>query len=158
FTQTDPVGGNGAYTASTTLPTTGTVAGTYTWTAIYEGDANNTGTDDQGGAAEGSVGTKASRSLVTIASPNETLPTGPPGTVTLSDSAFLSGGQSPTGSIVFTLSGPGGFSFTQIDPVSGNGAYTASTTLPTTGTVAGTYTWTARYSGDTNNNATNDQG
>jgi hypothetical protein len=158
FTQTNPTSGNGAYTASTTLPTTGTVAGTYTWTAIYEGDANNTGAVDQGGAAEVTVATKASLSLVTIASPNVTLPTGPPGTVTLSDSADLSGGQSPEGSIVFTLSGPGGFSFTQTDTVSGNGAYTAGVTLPTTGAVAGTYTWAARYSGDANNNPAVDQG
>ena len=62
------------------------------------------------------------------------------------------------GSIVFTLTGPGGFTFTQTDPVSGNGTYTASTPLPTTGTVAGTYTWTAHYAGDANNNAANDQG
>src|SRR5262249_35561936 len=148
FTQTDPVSGNGAYTASTTLPTTGTVAGTYTWTAIYEGDANNTGAVDQGGGAEVTVATKASLSLVTIASPNVTLPTGPPGMVTLSDLAFLSGGQPPPGTIPSTRSSAGSFSFSQTDTVSGNGAYTASTTLPTTGTVAGTYTWTAQYGGD----------
>jgi uncharacterized repeat protein (TIGR01451 family) len=158
FTQTDTVNGNGTYTASTTLPTTGTVVGTYTWTALYEGDANNTGATDQGGAAEQTVVTKASLSLVTIASPNVTLPAGPPGTLTLIDSAFLSGGQAPTGSIVFTLTGPGGFTFKKTDTVTGNGTYTAGVTLPTTGTVAGTYTWTAQYSGDDNNAAASDQG
>src|SRR5262249_48272706 len=158
FTQTDPVSGNGAYTASTTLPTTGTVAGTYTWTALYEGDANNTATADQDGDGDVTGATKASQSLVKIDSPNVTQPTGPPGMVTLSDLAFLSGGQSPTGTIVFTLSGPGGFSFSQTDTVSGNGTYTASTMLPTAGMVAGTYTWTAQYGGDANNNSTNDQG
>ena len=37
--------------------------------------------------------------------------------------------------------------------VSGNGTYTTPTgyTLPTTGTVTGTYQWDASYSGDTNN-------
>ncbi len=37
--------------------------------------------------------------------------------------------------------------------VSGNGTYTTPTgyTLPTTGTVTGTYQWNATYSGDTNN-------
>src|SRR5262249_28398428 len=95
--------------------------------------------------------TRASLSLVTIASPNVTLATGPPGTVTLSDSAFLSGGANPTGSIVFTLTGPRGFSYTQTDTVTGNGTYTASTTLPTTGTLAPTYTWTAPNSGDATN-------
>ncbi len=158
YTQTDAVSGNGTYTASTTLPTTGTVAGTYTWTANYEGDNNNAAAADQGGVAEQTVVGSASLTLVTIASPNVTLPTGPPGTVTLSDSAFLSGGQSPTGSIVFTLTGPGAFSYTQTDTVSGNGTYSAQTTLPTTVTVAGTYTWTAHYGGDPNNNAANDQG
>ena len=158
YTQMDTISGNGAYSASTTLPTTGTVAGTYTWTANYEGDANNAAAADQGGAEEQTVVGAASLTLVTIASPNVTLPTGPPGTVTLSDSAFLSGGQSPTGSIVFTLTGPNGFSFSEDVTVSGNGAYSASTVLPTTGAVTGVYTWTAHYSGDANNNAANDQG
>ncbi len=101
----------------------------------------------------------ASPTIVTTASPAVTLPTGPPGTVTLSDSAVLSGGYYPTGSITFTVSGPGGFSYSQTDMVSsGNSTYTASVTLPTTGTVTGTYTWTAHYSGDSNNNTANDQG
>ena len=79
-------------------------------------------------------------------------------TPTLSDSAVLSGGYFETGSITFTLSGPGGFSYSQTDPVSGDGTYNASTSLPTTGTVAGTYTWSASYSGDDNNKSTDDQG
>src|SRR5262249_27709534 len=77
---------------------------------------------------------------------------------TLSDSAILSGGVRPTGTITFTLTGPGGFSFTQTDTVAGNGTYTAGHTLPTTGTVAGTYTWSANYSGDANNGSTADPG
>ncbi len=158
YTQTDAVSGNGTYSAQTTLPSTGTVAGTYTWTARYGGDPNNHAANDQGGPAEQTVVSPASLTLVTLASPDVTLPTGPPGSVTLSDSAFLSGGHFPTGNIVFTLSGPGGFSDTQTDMVSGNGTYTASTALPTTGTVVGTYAWTARYSGDPNNNAATDQG
>src|SRR5262249_2039617 len=67
---------------------------------------------------------------------------------TISDTADLEGGSYETGSIVFQVTGPGGFSYTQTDPVSGDGTYSASTPLPTTGTVAGTYTWSARYSGD----------
>jgi len=161
YSQTDPVSGNGTYMASDTLPTTGTVAGTYTWSAAYSGDANNKVASETGSATNGeqTVVSPASPTIVTTASPAVTLPTGPPGTVTLSDSAVLSGGYYPTGSITFTVSGPGGFSYSQTDMVSsGNSTYTASDTLPTTGTVTGTYTWTAHYSGDSNNNTANDQG
>src|SRR5262249_39963296 len=146
------------YTASTTLPTTGTVAGTYTWTAHYSGDPNNNTANDQGGTAEQTEDSPAGTTLGTLASPNAPLTTGPPGTVTLSDSADLFFGYFPTGSIVFTLTGPGGFLYTQTDTVNGNGTYTASTTLSTTGAVAGTYTWTATYEGDANNSKAIDQG
>src|SRR5262249_2644195 len=78
--------------------------------------------------------------------------------LTVSDSAVLVGGYHETGNIIFTLSGPGGFSYTQTDPVSGNGTYSASTTLPAAGTVAGTYTWLATYSGDGNNLAATGNG
>src|SRR5207302_441786 len=45
--QTDTVTGNGTYCASYKLPTTGAVAGTYLWHAVYtSGDGNNLGTDD----------------------------------------------------------------------------------------------------------------
>ena len=84
----------------------------------------------------------ASPTIVTTASPAITLGTTAP---TLSDSAVLSGGYYETGNIVFTLTGPDGFSYTQTDTLTGNGTYTASDTLPTTGTVAGTYTWYVSY-------------
>ena len=158
YTQTDPVSGNATYTASTTLATTGTVVGTYTWSVTYEGDVNNNAASDQGGAAEQTVVSPASPTIVTTASANVTLPTGPPGTVTLTDSAVLSGGYFPGGSIVFTLTGPNSFSYTQTDPVSGNATYTASTTLPTTGTVAGTYTWSVTYEGNANNRSVTETG
>jgi uncharacterized repeat protein (TIGR01451 family) len=99
---------------------------------------------------------KASPTLVTAASPPAvTLGTTAP---TLSDSAVLSGGFSPTGSLVFTLSGPGGFSYSQTDTVHGDGTYPASTTPPTTGTVTGTYTWAAVYFGDSHNNQASEIG
>jgi hypothetical protein len=69
----------------------------------------------------------------------------------------LSGGFFETGTITFTLTGPGGFSFTQTDTVSGSGTYTASDML-TAGAAAGTYTWSAVYSGDGNNLTAQDQG
>jgi hypothetical protein len=155
FATSDPVSGNGTYSASYTLPTTGTVAGTYTWSAHYSGDGNNNPADDQGGAAEQTVVNPANPALVTTASPAITLGTTAP---TISDSAVLSGGYYPTGSISFTLKLGSTTVFTTSDPVSGNGTYSASFTLPTTGTVAGTYTWSAHYSGDGNNNPADDQG
>jgi ELWxxDGT repeat protein len=155
YTQNDTLSGNGTYSASTVLPTTGTVAGTYTWSVSYAGDANNYSAVDQGGPGEQTVVSKASPSILTTASGNVTLGTTAP---TLSDSAVVSGGYNETGNLVFTLSGPGGFSYTQNDTLSGNGTYSASTVLPTTGTVAGTYTWSVSYAGDVNNNSAVDQG
>ena len=95
----------------------------------------------------------ATPTLVTTASPADvTLGSG--GAPTLSDSAVLSGGHQETGSITFTLSGPGGFSYSQTDQVSDDGTYNASTSLPATGTVAGTYTWSAKYKAPTKTTTT----
>jgi uncharacterized repeat protein (TIGR01451 family) len=145
LTHTDTVSGNGTYTAGITLPTTGQVAGTYTWSAHYSGDANHNSADDQGGLAEQTVVHKASPALVETPS----VTSGTAG-VTLSDSAVLSGGYFETGTITFTLTGPGGFSYTQTDTAHGNGTYTAGDT-PIGGVPAGTYTWSAVYAGDGNN-------
>jgi hypothetical protein len=146
--------GNFTQSVSTTL--TPTQVGTYTWHASYSDDGNIT--NDTGFNESVTVG-KASPSIVTTASPAITLDAS--GAPTLSEKATLSGGYLPDGlasSITFTLTGPGGFSYTQTDTVTGNGPYSATKTLPTTGAVTGTYTWTAYYSGDADNNAANDQG
>jgi uncharacterized repeat protein (TIGR01451 family) len=93
--------------------------------------------------------------LTTAASPNVTLSGS---VVTLRDSAILSQGLNPTGTITFTLTGPGGATVdTETVVVNGDGTYTTPTgfTLPTAGTVAGTYSWIATYSGDPNNNPAN---
>src|SRR5262249_34217659 len=128
FTATDTVNGDGTYTASDML-TAGAAAGTYTWSVVFSGDDNNASAVDQGTTAEQTVvSVAASPSLVTTASPGITLGTTAP---TVSDSAVLSGGSNPTGTITFTLMGPGGFSFTTTDTVNGNGTYTASDVLPT---------------------------
>ena len=75
--------------------------------------------------------------------------------VTLNDTAVLSGGYYETGTITFTLYLGSTLVDTETVAVSGNGTYTTPTgyTLPTTGTVTGTYQWDASYSGDTNNNS-----
>ena len=70
----------------------------------------------------------------------------------LKDSAVLSGGYFPTGTITFTLVAPGGATVdTETVTVNGNGTYTTPTgyTLPTTGTVTGTYQWNATYTAAT---------
>src|SRR5262249_25985407 len=153
------VNGNGTYTTPTgfTLPAGATVTGTYQWNASYSGDANNNAASDIGAADERVTVSPASPALVTTASPTTVTLPAPVPTV-LTDTAVLSGGYFPPGTIVFTLTGPGGFLFTEDVTVNGNGPYTASTTLPATGTLGGTYTWTAHYSGDANNNEANDQG
>jgi PKD domain len=161
-TETVQVNGDNTYTTPTgyTLPTSGSVAGIYTWTAHYSGDDNNKPADDQGGSAEQTVINPANPTLVTTANP-ATVTLNASGAPVLSDTAVLSGGYLPDGlpsSITFTLAGPGGFSYTQTDPITGNGTYSASTSLLGTSILGGTYTWTATYSGDANNKSAKDQG
>lgn len=92
---------------------------------------------------------KANPTLGTQASPSVLL--GGP----VYDTAMLSGGNAPTGTITFRLYGPnnatcgGPAAFTTSANVAGNGSYpSASFTPPATGT----YRWTAEYSGDARNN------
>lgn len=67
------------------------------------------------------------------------------------DTATLSGGNNPTGTITFTAYGPddatcsGTAAFTSTVPVNGNGNYDSE---PFTPTAVGTYEWIASYSGD----------
>ena len=94
----------------------------------------------------------ASPSITTT--PSATSITLGPTAPTLKDSALLSGGYNPTGTITFTLYNPGGTLVdTETATVKGNGTYTTPKgyTLPGTGTVTGTYQWDASYKGDGNN-------
>ena len=72
---------------------------------------------------------------------------------TLKDSATLSGGQSPTGTITFTLYNPNdAVAHTEtVNVTGGNGTY--STPTGHVADVAGTWHWSAAYSGDANNKA-----
>ena len=112
--------------------------------------AAGTGNLELSGCNEGAPG-KASPTLGTVPSAGGVI-----GTV-LNDTATLTGANSPTGSIVFNLYGPGTSCdttpiYTQTVSLSGNSAATSPgfTTL-----AAGTYEWTASYAGDANNNAAN---
>jgi uncharacterized repeat protein (TIGR01451 family) len=71
--------------------------------------------------------------------------------VPLTDSATLAGGNSPTGSITFTLTAPDHSTVdTETVTVSGEGTFTTPNGfLPS---IAGAYEWAATYSGDPSNN------
>jgi hypothetical protein len=83
---------------------------------------------------------------------------GPVGSTTVTDTASLTGGSSPTGTITFNLYGPsdtadcsGTPADTETAAVTGNG--TATTPTGYTPAATGTYWWTASYGGDSGNNA-----
>ncbi|MCA1683920.1 MAG: hypothetical protein LC708_02160, partial [Actinobacteria bacterium] len=146
FTSTVPVNGNGDYQSG---PFTPTLPGVYRFQARYSGDANNT---PQGPTActdpLEDVLVQAVPGLTTVASP----PVDLGGAVF--DTATLTGGQSPTGTITFDLFGPdnptctGAPIFTSTVPVNGNGDYQSGDFTPA---LPGVYRFQARYSGDANN-------
>ncbi len=121
--------------------------GTYHWVATYGGDTNNT-TVSSGCAAEPVTITQATPTIATTPSPG-----GPVGT-SISDTATVTGGFNPTGTVTFELFPPGDTTcsgtpvFTSLsNPLSGGSATSGSIT-----TVAvGTYHWVATYNGDANN-------
>jgi hypothetical protein len=147
WTETVPLGANGLVPNS--APTGPLPAGNYTFLAVYFGDGNH-------------IGSRAAREPLSVGqvspilttTPNETMVT-LGGTIppTLTDTATLSGGDNPTGTITFKLFQAGALVHTETVPVNGNGSYKTPTgfTLPTSGTAAGTYQWVASYSGDGNN-------
>jgi hypothetical protein len=149
------VNGNGNYTSAPAF--TPAVAGVYRWIASYSGDPGNpppnapvTGACND--ANETVTITTATPGIVTTASAG-----GPVGTA-LTDQATLSGGASPTGSIIFRLYGPNDATCTGTPvftsnaiAVNGNGNYTSAPAF--TPTAAGIYRWIASYSGDAANAA-----
>ena len=71
----------------------------------------------------------------------------------INDTATLTGGVSPTGTITFNLYGPDDCSasalHTETITVNGNGSYPATAFTPAN---VGTYRWIASYGGDAKNN------
>ncbi|MEW5991912.1 MAG: hypothetical protein AB1736_11285 [Chloroflexota bacterium] len=148
FSDTDVVSGNGDYVSDPPFVTS--AAGTYRWIASYSGDANNNPVSGAcNDANENVIVTKDSPEISTTAS----------GSVVVGgdiwDTAHLSGGFNPTGTITFELWGPdnatcaGDPIFSDTAAVNGNGDYVSD---PFTTAAAGTYRWIASYSGDANNN------
>ena len=91
---------------------------------------------------------KASPSIKTQAS---TTGDGVVGTDSTSDTATISGGDNPGGSIQFSITDPNGHKTDVGSPVSvsGDGDYPAPSSVALT--LVGTYTWSASYSGDSQN-------
>jgi hypothetical protein len=127
------------------------VAGTYRWRAVYSGDANNlpAGPTDCGDPDEQvRVTLPAVPALTTSASP--AVPLGG----AIHDTAHLSDGSAPTGTITFRLYTPadedcsGRPIFTSTVQVAGNGDYVSGSFVPG---AAGAYRWIAEYSGDAHN-------
>jgi hypothetical protein len=143
FTATVPVAGNGAYGSGNFTTAS---AGTYRWIANYSGDANNAVTANACNAANESVAVSQIAPSVATTASAPVLVGG-----MISDSALLSGGINPTGSITFNLYGPnnatctGAPIFTATVRVARDGTYGSGnfTTMST-----GTYRWIANYSGD----------
>jgi uncharacterized repeat protein (TIGR01451 family) len=148
------VNGNGTYTTSQGTNPGGflpTVPGVYQWVASYSGDNNNHPIASIFGDEPQTVN-PAEPTLTTSAGPTVVVGSG----VRLTDSATLTGGFNPTGTITFTLTGPaGGVVYINVVTVNGNGTYSTVTQGDNPGgflaTVAGTYQWVASYSGDDNN-------
>ncbi len=148
------VNGNGVYTApGYTLPTNRTVAGTYQWDASYGGDSFNNPASDNGNPNERVTVSPASPTVVTTPNTgNVNLGTTE---LTLEDTATITGGYHPTGTIDFTLYVRGDLTpvHTESVAVNGNGSYTTAVgyPVPTGSVAAGVYQWYAVYSGDGNN-------
>ena len=125
--------------------------GTYRWTASYSGDANYAPvTTPCNDANESVVVTQAVPTVTTQASGNVVLG----GSV--SDTATVTGGFNPTGTVIFNLYGPNDATcagtpvFTSPAKTLVGGAASSGSATPT---AVGTYRWTASYSGDGNNAA-----
>jgi uncharacterized repeat protein (TIGR01451 family) len=148
FTSTKTVSGNAGYTSD---PFTPTAPGTYRWIAAYSGDANNNGASTACNDPGETVATPvvSAPTLTTAASPSVAVG----GQIT--DTATLEDFINPTGTITFTLFGPGNVTcagmptFTNQKTVAGN----VTTSDPFTPAAPGTYRWMAAYSGDANNSA-----
>ncbi len=140
---------DGTATSATFTPTQ---AGSFWWVAKFNGDPHNPAVSSACGDEHSVVG-PASPSLVTAATPTASLPG-----AAVSDTAVLSGVTSTAGgTIVFQLYGPSAAAAC-VTPIFTSAAFTVSGPGPYgpaahTVTTAGTYWWTAAYSGDANNQA-----
>ena len=120
--------GNGTYVTPTgyPLPATGTVTGTYQWDESYNGDTNNSSASENNAAAEQVTVSPASPTITTT--PSVTTVALSASSVTLKDTAALSGGYYESGTITFTLYLGNTLVDTESVAVNGNGTYTTPAT------------------------------
>jgi hypothetical protein len=130
---------------------TPTSVGTYQWRATYSGDARNHGASSACGSEPAPIG-QAAPAISTTASGG-----GAVGTV-IHDTAIVTGGSNPTGTVSFKLfanttsctAGTGALYTSPAEALSASAPLTAhSGSFTPTG--VGTYQWLATYSGDANN-------
>ena len=153
------VSGDGTYSTPTGYVPSGmgTLAGTYQWQASYSGDANNAAVASTMGSEPVTVA-PASPTIATTASPRRHAGAHGPDPERHGGAV---GRLSPDGlssTTVFTLTGPGGFSYSKTDTVNGNGTYTASTSCRPRARWRAPTPGRPTTSGDVNNNAADDQG
>jgi hypothetical protein len=149
-TQDFPTTGDTTYGPLTTGYTPTTV-GSVWWKATYVGD----GEDDSASSCVEVTVAQATPTISTTPSPTSVDPA--PGD--LGDSATLSGSYNATGTITFKLFPPadatcaGTEVYSEAVTVNGDGTYntTGTGTGDDSAALAGTWHWTATYSGDTNN-------
>lgn len=133
-------------------PFTPSEAGEYRWIASYSGDADNEAIAGTCGDPDETVTVaKAAPAIASQASPGLRLGDG-----AVDDTATVSGGHQPSGSVEFALFGPadptcaGAPVFTDSAPLAADGTATSADFVPAN---AGTYHWVATYGGDVNNEA-----
>ena len=149
FTDTETLtGGTAAGSGTATSKGYTTAAtGTVYWVATYNGDSSNSAVTS---------GTQLEPVTVTAASPAITTQQQPASATvgaSIADQATVSGGDSPTGTVTFTLynnpNGTGTPLFTDTETLTGGTATSKGYTTAATGTVY----WVATYNGDSNNSA-----
>ena len=127
------------------------LAGTYHWVATYNGDANNAPVSSDCADEPVVIGVASSAVITTVPSPGVVVGG------SISDTATVTGGFNPTGTVTFDLFAPGDTTctgtpvFTSTNPLSGSPLTATSGSFATTAT--GIYHWVATYNGDANNAA-----
>ncbi len=143
FTNTETL----AFGSATSAIFTTQVTGTDYWVATYNGDSNNSAVSS--GPALEPVSVVPTTPLINTSQQPASATAG----TGIADTAAMTGGDNPTGTITFALySNPNAAGtpiFTNIETLVGGSATSASFIT----SVAGTDYWVATYSGDTNNSS-----